>query len=235
MNLKDLSITTVLLGMLYFTAYSFYSGYRSFYGFPTGFISVGVAEIVKFSVISVGIFISLISILHLDVKEDEMPFKWGVAFSAIACILVFGTYYTLGSSSYLFKNNLNTIIGQSLILGVTAVIGVRAISVFVRNGYKLKGKSNAVMILGAVSIIPSCLGWSWAYLPYEPLFYSKVNNAYLLETYSGKFVLGRCINENSSYLLVDNIEGDISPATSKETQELKTCFLRATKQKIPRD
>ena len=72
MNVKDLSITTVLLAALYFMAFSFYKGYSSFYGFPVSFISIGIEEIVKFSVIALGLLCTLVALLHIDTEEYSM-------------------------------------------------------------------------------------------------------------------------------------------------------------------
>ncbi|EOM9121431.1 hypothetical protein ACT3MQ_000789 [Escherichia coli] len=78
MNVKDLSITTVLLAALYFMAFSFYKGYSSFYGFPVSFISIGIEEIVKFSVIALGLLCTLVALLHIDTEEKNIP--WGGVF-----------------------------------------------------------------------------------------------------------------------------------------------------------
>lgn len=74
MNLKDLSGTTILLAMLYFTAYGFYSGFSDFFGFPTSFISIGVPELVKYSVVVTGIIFSLLALLHFDTEEKHISF-----------------------------------------------------------------------------------------------------------------------------------------------------------------
>ncbi|WP_150142999.1 hypothetical protein [Enterobacter bugandensis] len=234
MNLKDLSATTILLAILYFTAYSFFRGYGDFYGFPSAFISVGVAELVRFSVIATGIMFSLVALLHLDTDGDAIPLRWGALFALFATIFVFVTFYIMGGSGYLFEKNTRSLFGQSFLLGVFSVIGVRHLSLFVKSGFKFKSKYNAVMVIGVITFLPGSLGWAWAYLPFEPMYYSKENKSYILANYSGNFILGSCLKEHAKYSVVDKLSGDITPVTTKETQEIKTCFLKAAKTSIPR-
>ncbi|WP_368913471.1 hypothetical protein [Mixta calida] len=229
MNLKDLSGTTILLAILYFTAYGFYHGYSEFFGFPANFISIGVPELVKYSVAVTGVMFSLLALLHFDTEEKDIPFKWGCLFFIFAIVLVFSTFYTLGGNGYLFEKNTKQLVGRSLLIGVFGLIGIRAFSVFIRNGLKFSGKTNAVMLAGTVIVLPGAIGWAFAYLPYEPLFYSKDNKAYILANYSGNFVLGHCLKEKARFSIVDKLNGEVLPVSNKETQELKTCFLRASK------
>lgn len=228
MNLKDLSGTTILLAMLYFTAYGFYRGYGYFYGFPSSFISIGVPELVKYSVSVTGIMFSLIALLHFDTEEKDIPIGWGVFFVIFAIGLTFSTFYIFGGEGYLFEKNMRQIFGQSLLIGIFGLIGVRSFSVFIRNGLKFHGKSHAVMLASTIVFLPGSIGWAFAYLPYDPLFYSKDNKAYILANYSGSFVLGNCLKENAQFNLVEKLDGKVIPVSKKDTQELKTCFLRAS-------
>ncbi|HGO6779715.1 TPA: hypothetical protein ACK8T7_003895 [Klebsiella aerogenes] len=229
MNLKDLSGATILLAMLYFTAYGFYRGYSEFFGFPPSFISIGVPEIVKFSVAATGVMFSLLALLHFDTKEKHIPLRWVIIFSIVAILLVLATFYTLGGNGYLFKNNTRQVFGEAFLIGILGLVSVRSFSIFIRSGFKFSGKSNGIMLAGSFIFLPSAIGWAFAYLPYEPLFYSKNEKAYILANYSGSFVLGRCAKEKSDFLIVDKLNGDVLQVSNKNTQELKTCFLRASR------
>lgn len=227
MNVKDLSITTVLLAALYFMAYSFYKGYSSFYGFPASFISIGIGEIVKFSVIALGLLFALVALLHIDVEDKSIPLWVALFFFVFASLLSYWTLYMYGGDSYLFQHAKRSVITQAVLLGFFSPIAVRSISVFVRNEYKIKNKSNGVMLLISLAMLPSVLGWAWAYISDEPLFYSKKYNAFVIENYNGKFVLGSCSKNSAEYMSVDGLEGGLIPLSANETQQLKVCFLIA--------
>lgn len=229
MDLKDLSGTTILLAMLYFTAYGFYSGYSDFFGFPTSFISVGVPELVKYSVVASGIMFSLLALLHFDTEERQIPLFVGGFFVVLSGVLIFSMFYFMGGEGYLFQHNTRQLIGRSVLIGIFALMGVRSFSVFIRNGFKFDGKTNAVMLIGTAVFLPGFMGWAFAYLPYDTMFYSKDNKAYIIANYSNNFVLGSCQKERAQFSLVDKINGEVIPVTNKDTQELKTCFLRASK------
>lgn len=229
MNLKDLPGTTILLAMLYFTAYGFYSGYSDFFGFPTSFISIGVPELVKYSVVASGIMFSLLALLHFDTEEKHIPIFVCCFFGVLAGGLTLCMFYFMGGKGYLFDHNTRQLIGRSALIGIFALMGVRSFSVFVRNGFKFEGKTHGVMLIGAAVFLPGSMGWAFAYLPYDTMFYSKDNKAYIIANYSNNFVLGRCLKESSEFLLVDKINGEVTPVSAKETQELKTCFLRASR------
>jgi hypothetical protein len=228
-NLKDLSGTTILLAILYFTAYGFYSGFSDFFGFPTSFISIGVPELVKYSVVASGIIFSLLALLHFDTAEKYIPFFVVCFFVVLAGLLMLSTFYFMGGKGYLFDHNVKQLIVRSALIGIFALMGVRSISVFVRNGLRFTGKTHGVMLIGSVVFLPGAMGWAFAYLPYDTMFYSKDNKAYILANYSNNFVLGRCIKERSEFLLLDKINGEVTPVSNKEMQELKTCFLRASR------
>lgn len=87
------------------------------------------------------------------------------------------------------------------------------------------------MFFISIAMLPSVLGWAWAYLSDEPLFYSKKYDAYIIESYNGKFVLGKCKKNSSEFMSVEGIEGKLIPVSIKETQQLKVCFLKASKLK----
>lgn len=235
MNVKDLSITTVLLAALYFMAFSFYKGYSSFYGFPVSFISIGVGEIVKFSVTALGILFALVAVLHIDTEEKRIPFWVGLFFFALASFLSYWTLYFYGGSAYLYEHAKGGVITQSLLLGFLTPVAVRSISVFVRNEFKIKNKSHGVMLLISLALLPSVLGWAWAYISDEPFFYSRKHSAYVIESYNGKFVLGNCRKNSAEYMSVDGVEGRLIPSSANETQQLKICFLNAAKLKRGRE
>lgn len=229
MNVKDLSITTVILAALYFMAFSFYKGYSYFYGFPVSFISIGVAEIVKFSVIAVGLLSTLVALLHIDTEQEKIPIWVYVFFFILASLLSYWTMYLYGGSSYLYENAKGDVVTQALLLGFFSVIGVKAFSMFIRKGLKIKNKTHGVMLFVSVAVLPSILGWAWAYTSDEPFFYSQKYNAYIIENYNGKFVLGSCRKNSAQYMSVEGVEGKLTPLSSKETQQLKICFLKAAK------
>ena len=214
MNVKDLSITTVLLAALYFMAFSFYKGYSSFYGFPVSFISIGIEEIVKFSVIALGLLCTLVALLHIDTEEKNIPWWVYLFFFILASLLSYWTMYLYGGSSYLYEKSIRDVATQAILLGFISPISVRAVSVFI-----------------SIAMLPSVLGWAWAYLSDEPLFYSKKYDAYIIESYNGKFVLGNCKKNSSEFMSVEGIEGKLIPVSIKETQQLKVCFLKASKLK----
>lgn len=232
MNLKDLSGTTILLAMLYFTAYGFYSGFSDFFGFPTSFISIGVPELVKYSVVVTGIIFSLLALLHFDTEEKHISFFVSCFFIVLAGGVALSMFYFMGGKGYLFDNNTRQIVGRSVLIGIFALMGVRSFSVFIRNGFKFEGKTHGVMLIGTSVFLPSAMGWAFAYLPYDTMFYSKDNKAYILANYSNNFVLGRCLKERSEFLLVEKINGEVTPVSTKETQEMKTCFLRASRNAV---
>lgn len=227
MNVKDLSITTVLLATLYFMAFSFYRGYSSFYGFPVSFISIGVGDIVKFSAIALGIIFALVALLHIDTEEENIPLRACLFIFACASLLSYWTLYVYGST-YLYEHAKGSVVTQALLLGFFSPIAVRSISVFIRNEYKIKNKTHGGLLLLSLALLPSVLGWTWAYISDEPLFYSKKYNAYVIESYNGKFVLGNCRKNNVEYMSVDGVEGRLIPVSTNETQQLKVCFLNAT-------
>lgn len=231
MNVKDLSITTVIFAALYFMAFSFYKGYSYFYGFPVSFISIGVAEIVKFSVIAVGLLFTLVALLHIDTKEEKIPVWVYVFFFVLASLLSYWTMYLYGGNSYLYKNAEGDVFTQALLLGFFSVIGIKAFSIFIRIGFKIKNKTHGVMLFISIAVLPYILGWAWAYTSDEPFFHSEKYNAYIIENYNGKFVLGSCRNNSAKYMSVEGIEGILTPLSSKETQQLKICFLKAAKLK----
>ncbi|HBM8319977.1 TPA: hypothetical protein L0X91_003412 [Enterobacter cloacae] len=235
MNVKDLSITTVLLAALYFMAFSFYKGYSSFYGFPVSFISIGVGEIVKFSVIALGLLFTLVALLHIDTDDKSIPIWVSLFFFALASLLSYWTLYLYGGSAYLYEHAKGSVVTQALLLGFFSPIAVRSVSVFIRNKYKIKNKAHGVMLLISLALLPSLLGWAWAYISDEPLFYSEKHNAYVIESYNGKFVLGSCSKNSAEYLTVDGVEGKLTPLSAKETQQLKICFLNAAKSMRGRD
>ncbi len=105
MNLKDLSGTTILLAMLYFTAYGFYSGFSDFFGFPTSFISIGVPELVKYSVVVTGIIFSLLALLHFDTEEKHISF-----FVSCFFIVLAGGWHSLCSTLWVEKGIFSTTI-----------------------------------------------------------------------------------------------------------------------------
>ncbi|KYP90982.1 membrane protein [bacteria symbiont BFo2 of Frankliniella occidentalis] len=227
MNVKDLSITTVLLAALYFMAFSFYKGFSSFYGFPVSFISIGVGEIVKFSVIALGLLFTLVALLHIDTDEKSIPGWASLFFFALASLLSYGTLYFYGERTYLYEHAKGSVVPVAILLGFSSTTAVRSVSVFIRNEYKIKNKAHGVMLLISIALLPSLLGWVWAYISDEPLFYSKKYNAYVIESYNGKFVLGSCSKNIVEYLTVDRIEGKLTPLSANETQQLKICFLNA--------
>lgn len=234
MNVKYLSITTVLLAALYFMAFSFYKGYSSFYGFPVSFISIGIEEIVKFSVIALGLLCTLVALLHIDTEEKNIPWWVYLFFFILASLLSYWTMYLYGGSSYLYEKSIRDVATQAILLGFISPISVRAVSVFIRNEFRIKNKTHGVMLFISIAMLPSVLGWAWAYLSDEPLFYSKKYNAYIIESYNGKFVLGNCKKNSSEFMSVEGIEGKLIPVSIKETQQLKVCFLKASKLKKSR-
>lgn len=227
MNVKDLSITTVLLSVLYFMAFSFYRGFSTFYGFPTSFITIGISEIVKFSVIALGILCTLVALLHVDYEKGKPPFWFYSFFFILASVLSYCTMAVYGGSDYLYENAKKDVLTQSLLLGFFSLASINSIATFVRNEFKIKNKMNGVMLFTSIAVLPSILGWAWAYLSDEPFFYSKKHDAYIIETYNGKFVLGRCRGNKASYINIEGVEGPVTPVSMKETQQLKTCFLIA--------
>ncbi|ECP4508211.1 hypothetical protein FZR69_23125, partial [Salmonella enterica] len=100
-----------------------------------------------------------------------------------------------------------------------------------RNEFRIKNKTHGVMLFISIAMLPSVLGWAWAYLSDEPLFYSKKYDAYIIESYNGKFVLGNCKKNIAEFMSVEGIEGKLTPVSTKETQQLKVCFLKAAKLK----
>ncbi|ECJ9113840.1 hypothetical protein FQO20_04800 [Salmonella enterica] len=226
MNVKDLSITTVLLATLYFMAFSFYRGFSSFYGFPVSFISIGVGDIVKFSVIALGILFAFVALLRIDIEEENIPLL--ACLFIFACISMFSYWmlYELGGT-YLYEHAKGSLVTQALTLGFLGPVAVRSIFVLIRNEYKIKNKTHGALLILSLALLPSVLGWVWAYISYEPLFYSKTHNAYVIESYNGKFVLGSCRKNNAEYMSVDGVEGRLTPVSANETQQLKVCFLKA--------
>lgn len=172
MNVKDLSITTVLLATLYFMAFSFYRGFSSFYGFPVSFISIGVGDIVKFSVIALGILFAFVALLRIDIEEENIPLL--ACLFIFACISMF-SYWMLyeHGGTYLYEHAKGSLVTHALILGFLGPVAVRSIFVLIRNEYKIKNKTHGVLLLLSLALLPSVLGWVWAYISDEPLFYSK--------------------------------------------------------------
>ncbi|EAO4803953.1 hypothetical protein EEN27_13550, partial [Salmonella enterica] len=164
MNVKDLSITTVLLAALYFMAFSFYKGYSSFYGFPVSFISIGIGEIVKFSVIALGLLCTLVALLHIDTEEKNIPWWVYLFFFILASLLSYWTMYLYGGSSYLYEKATRDVATQAVLLGFFSLVSVRAVSVFIRNEFRIKNKTHGVMLFISIAMLPSVLGWAWAYL-----------------------------------------------------------------------
>lgn len=174
---------------------------------------------------------TLVALLHIDTEEKNIPWWVYLFFFILASLLSYWTMYLYGGSSYLYEKATRDVATQAVLLGFFSLVSVRAVSVFIRNEFRIKNKTHGVMLFISIAMLPSVLGWAWAYLSDEPLFYSKKYDAYIIESYNGKFVLGNCKKNIAEFMSVEGIEGKLTPVSTKETQQLKVCFLKAAKLK----
>lgn len=225
MNIKDLSLSTLVLGVLYFMAYAFFTGYSHFYGFPDSFISIGVGEVIRFSVFSLFVLFTFVTVLNMHSPNYKLPWGMYIFFFVITLVLSYFFLRFLGRSDYLYESTKSAVHLNALLLAIFVVAAAAAVSTLVSNKFKILNLTHGILLIISLAVLPVSLGWAWAYASYSPFFYSVKYDAYIIDNFGGKYVLGNCKNNKASFMQVSEIPDRVKSISSKETSELKACFL----------
>ncbi|MCW7187069.1 hypothetical protein OHD60_19330 [Escherichia coli] len=80
--------------------------------------------------------------LHIDTEEKNIPWWVYLFFFILASLLSYWTMYLYGGSSYLYEKSIRDVATQAILLGFISPISVRAVSVFIRNEFRIKKQNS---------------------------------------------------------------------------------------------
>ncbi|HEN3370387.1 TPA: hypothetical protein ACSJ9T_001665 [Yersinia enterocolitica] len=219
---NDITFLTIISIGLYGAVYFFQIGVSEYFGYPKSFINIDLTMIIKssFSFLAVGIVLYGWIGVHSTNKSVSTFYN---VFIYLGIFYIISTYATddLNPLSLISKENKKIIV---FIIAATSTLFyalIKSSVVLNENAYSFS-HTLLLFVIALMVAAPYSLGWIYSY-KVNDIFVS--NDSFLLNSYGGFLVLGKCHNGELSFILTEGDKNlEFKKANAAESLKFKLCF-----------